>query len=192
MITVWYDIYIFFVGIVVLYVNCEYPYPVHFEVNINEETSPFLFEFEGTKLIIINDETYELNQDNQNPLQYSLSPLSNELFRNVAQMKKTSHSYYRYLSGNYVSYIFPFANNKIVYLYKDAQSFIESIDEEIEAIVFVSNMSNDLGKISKVDFSAGLNEANISEVKDILTNLDNLKSEMSLKLYTSFDSIGIE
>ena len=114
MITVWYDIYIFFVGIVVLYVNCEYPYPVHFEVNINEETSPFLFEFEGTKLIIINDETYELNQDNQNPLQYSLSPLSNELFRNVAQMKKTSHSYYRYLSGNYVSYIFPFANNKIV------------------------------------------------------------------------------
>ncbi len=54
-----------------------------------------------------------------------------------------------------------------------------TLDEEIEAIVFVSNMSNDLGKISKVDFSAGLNEANISEVKDILTNLDNLKSEMS-------------
>ena len=144
MITVWYDIYIFFVGIVVLYVNCEYPYPVHFEVNINEETSPFLFEFEGTKLIIINDETYELNQDNQNPLQYSLSPLSNELFRNVAQMKKTSHSYYRYLSGNYVSYIFPFANNKIVYLYKDAQSFIESIDEEIEAIEENSKVDDSL------------------------------------------------
>lgn len=54
-----------------------------------------------------------------------------------------------------------------------------TLDEEIEAIVFVSNMSNDLGKISKVDFSEGLNEANISEVKDILTNLDNLKSEMS-------------
>ena len=49
-----------------------------------------------------------------------------------------------------------------------------TLDEEIEAIVFVSNMSNDLGKISKVDFSEGLNEANISEVKDILTNLDNL------------------
>ena len=144
MITVWYDIYIFFVGIVVLYVNCEYPYPVHFEVNINEETSPFLFEFEGTKLIIINDETYELNQDNQNPLKYSLSPLSNELFRNVAQMKKTSHSYYRYLSGNYVSYIFPFANNKIVYLYKDAQSFIESIDEEIEAIEESSKVDDSL------------------------------------------------
>lgn len=54
-----------------------------------------------------------------------------------------------------------------------------TLDEEIEAIVFVSNMSNDLGKISKVDFSEGLNEENISEVKDILTNLDNLKSEMS-------------
>ena len=135
MISEWNVLYIFFVDLFVLYVNCEYPYPVHFEVNnINQETSPFLFEFEGTIIIIMNDETYELSQDNENPLNYSLTPLSNDLFINIAQSKKTSHSYYRYLSENYISYIFPFANNKIVYLYRDAQTFIESVNESIEEI----------------------------------------------------------
>ena len=155
MIKVWYVNCIYFIAFYILFVNSEYLYPVHFELsNINEYTSPFLFEFEDSKIIIINDETYQLIQSNVNPLNYTLTPISNELFRNIVHITKASHSYYQYTSGDYISYIFPFSNNKIVYLYKVEQSFVETVDESIEEIE-ENSKADENEKITPEDLTEG-------------------------------------
>lgn len=53
-----------------------------------------------------------------------------------------------------------------------------TLDEEIKAVSFMLTMTDNLNSISNIDLSNGLNSENVSEIKDILSNLDDMKQNM--------------
>lgn len=53
-----------------------------------------------------------------------------------------------------------------------------TLDEEIKAVSFMLTMTDNLNSISNIDLSSGLTNENVSEIKNIFVELDNMKQEM--------------
>lgn len=53
-----------------------------------------------------------------------------------------------------------------------------TLDEEIKAVSFMLTMTDNLNSISNIDLSGGLTNENVSEIKKILSNLDDMKLDM--------------
>lgn len=53
-----------------------------------------------------------------------------------------------------------------------------TLDEEIKAVSFMLTMTDNLNSISNIDLSGGLTNENVSEIKEILSNLDDMKLNM--------------
>lgn len=53
-----------------------------------------------------------------------------------------------------------------------------TLDEEIKAVSFMLTMTDNLNSISNIDLSGGLTNENVSEIKEILSNLDDMKVNM--------------
>lgn len=54
-----------------------------------------------------------------------------------------------------------------------------TLSGQIDALIATVKLANEISGISSIDFSGGLNQENIQQLKDILANLDQIKGELS-------------